>query len=73
MKSHFDQLEKTLDEIVEEMTEEQISVKQAKSKTLGSHVSPRRHTGTQTRRLASARRAPLLQFKRCMGIVCRPG
>ena len=35
---------------------------------LGSHVFPWRQTFKQTRRLASARKAPLQQFKRCMGI-----
>ena len=43
------------------------SMKQAWSKTLGSHVSPWRETGAQTRRPASARRAPLQQNKRCEG------
>ena len=32
-------------------------MKQAKSRTLGSHVSPWRQTGQRTRRLASTRRA----------------
>ena len=40
MKSHFEQLEKMLDEIVEEMTEEHISVWPAWSKMFGSHVLP---------------------------------
>ena len=39
--------------------------------TLGSHVLPWRQTGPQTRRLASARRSPLLQFKRSVGIAVR--
>ena len=35
---------------------------------LGSHVSPWRQTGKQTRRLASARRAPQQQYKQCGGV-----
>ena len=35
---------------------------------LGSHVLPWRQTGPQTRRLKSARRAPLQQYKRCVAI-----
>ena len=38
------------------------------TRLLDSHVSPWRQTGQQTRRLASARRAPPLKFKRCVGI-----
>ena len=45
MKNHLDQLKTKLDKIVEKMTDEQISVKQAKSRTLGSHVLPWRQTG----------------------------
>ena len=41
---------------------------QAWSKMLGSHVLPRWETGQQTPRLASVQRAPLQQFKQCMGI-----
>ena len=40
--------------------------------TLGSHVLPSRQTGKYTPRLASARRAPLRQFKRCMAIAVLP-
>ena len=43
-------------------------VHQAWSKMLGSHVLPRWQTGQQTPRLASVQRAPLQQFKQCMGI-----
>ena len=35
---------------------------------LGNHVLPWRQTCQQISRLTSARRAPLQQFKRCMGI-----
>ena len=37
-------------------------------RTAGSYVLPLRQTWLQTKRLASARRAPLLQFKQSMGI-----
>ena len=36
--------------------------------TIGSHILPWRQTGTQTPRLKSAWRAPLQQYKRCVGI-----
>ena len=49
-----------------------ISVWPAWSKTLGSHVLPWRQTGKHILRLASARRAPLRQFERCMGIAVLP-
>ena len=39
---------------------------------LGIHVLPLCQTGKQTRRLASARRAPLRQYKRCIGIAVLP-
>ena len=40
--------------------------------TFGNHVLLCRQTDPQTPRLGSARRAPLLQFKRCMGIAVLP-
>ena len=67
LDSCFDQQERKLDEIMK-MREEQVSVKQAWSMMLGNHVFPWRQTGLQTRKFASARRAPPLQYKRCMGI-----
>ena len=57
---------KMIDELVEMKATDQLQ--QTSSKLLGSHVLPWRHTCQQRRRLASARGAPLLQFKRNMGI-----
>ena len=42
------------------------------SRKLRSHFSPWRQMSPQTPRLASARKAPLRQYKRCMGVAVLP-
>ena len=66
-KEVFEEWDTNMDELLRE----QRGIDQRltrRSMTLGSHVLPWRQTGPQTQRFASARRASLQQYKRCMGI-----
>ena len=70
MNEALDRWDKKLNEKMDDISDVMNhSISIAWSMELGSHVSPRRQTGSkQTLGLASARRAPQQQHRQCVGI-----